>query len=98
MAANTPSASAAAADLENDAKAKAQADADAVEAKAKADAEADEKSSENEIEKVWVAVKSFTARHLTQLLHFDKGDEIAHDVGSALAATGSPVRPVDPEA
>lgn len=73
------------------AEAQAKADAEAADAKAKgllADVEA-------EVEHVWVAVKDFSARHLTQLLSFKKGDELTHDVASALAAKGAPVRPVE---
>jgi len=92
--------------LAADAEAKAKAEAEAVEAAAKADAlaaaakaEADAKTEGEglvaEIEHEWVAVKDFAARHLTQLLTFAKGDTIAHDVGSALAAKGAPVRPVE---
>lgn len=48
---------------------------------------------EESLEHLWVAVRSFKARHLTQLLSFEKGDELEHQLGAALAAKGAPVRP-----
>lgn len=90
---NTVSADVAAAEAE--AKAKADAVAADAEADAKAKAESLLAEAEAEVKHAYVAVKDFTARHLTQLLVFKKGDELDSNVGSALAAKGAPVRPVE---
>ena len=51
---------------------------------------------EEVVEHIWTAGRSFSAYHLTQLLTFEKGDELTHELGSALASKGAPVRPVEP--
>ena len=106
--ATTPAAKPAASAADLEAAAKAEADALAAQAEASAKAavaadapkvEADAKAEETgliaDLEKDWVAVKTFTARHLSQLLHFDKGDAVPSNVAVPLASKGAPVRPVE---
>jgi hypothetical protein len=72
----------------------AAADVAAATATAEEKAAEEVKAEEPVVFRVFEVVRSFTGHHLTQLLHWEKGDTIDGPAGESLYAKGAPIKPV----